>query len=119
MKKTLLALSFLGALGFSSCVTRENYLQMPLMSMSERYVQKSLNESAGVPVDVKYCMGDDLVTLQGKKSRDQNFGIVDELLTRAHEQSKSKFIKNVEISHVYGPFSGNCFELAGTGLNYK
>lgn len=102
----LITLSLVG------CKTKNDYLGMPLMSMSERYVAKPLSET-GVPVTVNYCTGETPVS-----TTDVNAGIIDELITRAERASKTRFIKNVQISTVTSPFSQPCFELTGTGYNY-
>ena len=97
------------ALGLVSCVTNRHLIvSLPVMSMKAGAVAGGVKRvGEGKAVKVSFCRGDKAMSTSAN-----NVGIIDELLTRAHKVSKTKYIGDAQIFQV----DLSCFELEGQGF---
>jgi len=108
MRKSHLSVHFFAIasmLPLTGCLTdRDLIVSFPVASMTQASVPQGQAVTDGKEGNVKFCQGDKAIS-----TKEVTVGVLDELIARAEHQSKSKFIRDVQLFRSAG--SANCFEL--------
>ncbi|MEY4064030.1 MAG: hypothetical protein RIR26_238 [Pseudomonadota bacterium] len=89
----------------TACLSdRDLIVSFPVASMTQASLPQGQAVTEGKEGNVKFCEGDKAIS-----TKEATVGVLDELILRAERQSKSKFIRDVQLFRSAG--SANCFEL--------
>jgi len=91
----------------SGCSTpRYPILTVPAVSMTRASTDEVSSAKAAGKVEAEFCTGDDPIS-----SKDQNVGLIDEVIMKAQKQSGAEYLTDVVIST-----SGKCVMIEATAM---
>ena len=95
-----------------ACTTRTQLLSTPLVSMTEiGTAPGSKKPIAAEAVSSEYCFGDKALS-----TKTINIGLLDEVIFRAQQKSKARYITDVQIFRKEEFMGKTCIQLEGTAL---
>ena len=93
-------------LTLAGCASRYALLTVPAVSMTNASFDPGGTYEDGGPVTAQYCTGDDAIS-----SRDNNVGLIDEVVLKAQKGSGAKYLRDVTIMS-----DGSCVDIEATAM---
>lgn len=95
----------------TGCATRTQILSTPLVSMTETGTAPGTKLTPAGKVSSSFCIGDKVMS-----TNTMNVGLLDEVIFRAQQESKARYITDMQFYIKQSFFSNPCYELEGTAM---
>lgn len=109
MKTLNIAALIICTAALAACATPKTLvLSTPAVSMTNNSFEPGVKFVSAGEIKSQFCTGDDAISVSKGES---NIGFMDELVTRAQNESHAKYIANAQFFT-----QGNCMLLEGTAM---